>query len=141
MCESTLVRTKGVGRTPNLCIFQLFLGPSYILTKSEIGTFIAVGRGREEEFTSSYPEHSAQITVCPACEQNREGEARGFVFLDGSFVRLHAREIENLLRNEVVRASEDNPLARILELKKGNVLGGQRCWIFCRRSYANHDSP
>ena len=62
----------------------------------------------------------AHITVCPACKQIREGEPRGFVLLDGAFVRLHEQEIENLLRNEVERASEDNPLARILEWQRGN---------------------
>jgi hypothetical protein len=64
--------------------------------------------------------HPMQITVCPACKQNRAGEPRGFVFVDGAFARLHEQEIENLLWNEVQRASEDNPLARILEWKKGN---------------------
>ena len=61
------------------------------------------------------------MTVCPACKQESTGEPRGFVFLDGDFFAPHHDEIENLLRNEAARAAEDNPLARILELKKGDA--------------------
>jgi hypothetical protein len=58
-----------------------------------------------------------QTTICPACKQASSGEPRGFVFLDGAFVIAHREEIENLIFNEAERAREDNPLARILELK------------------------
>ena len=58
-------------------------------------------------------------TVCPACLQQRTGEPRGFVYLDGAFLLEHSKEIETLLRNEVERAMKDNPLARILEWKRG----------------------
>src|SRR5690348_13276727 len=61
----------------------------------------------------------AKTTVCPACKQKRAGEARGFVFLDGAFFVQHQKEIKQLLRNEAIRAAEDNPLARILEYKEG----------------------
>lgn len=61
----------------------------------------------------------AQTIVCPACKQKRSGEPRGFVFLDGAFYLQHQKEIKQLLRNEAERAAEDNPMARILELKKG----------------------
>ncbi|HET9787746.1 MAG TPA: BCAM0308 family protein [Pyrinomonadaceae bacterium] len=57
----------------------------------------------------------SQMTVCPACEQIRSGEPRGFVYLDGAFFVAHHEEIEQLLNNEAERAAEDNPLARILE--------------------------
>ena len=60
----------------------------------------------------------AQMTVCPACTQQRTGEPRGFVFLDGAFFVAHHEEIEQLLRNEAERAAEDNPLARIMEWKR-----------------------
>jgi hypothetical protein len=63
------------------------------------------------------PEHP-HLTVCPACLQQRTGEPRGFVYLDGSFFVSHHEEIEQLLRNEAARAAEDNPLARIMELKR-----------------------
>ena len=61
----------------------------------------------------------AQMTVCLACKQQRSGEPRGFVFLDGAFAIEHQNEINQLLRNEAERAAEDNPLARILDLKEG----------------------
>ena len=60
----------------------------------------------------------AQMIVCPACTQQRSGEPRGFVFLDGAFFVAHHEEIEQLLRNESERAAEDNPLARIMEWKR-----------------------
>ena len=58
--------------------------------------------------------------LCPACQQIRSGEPRGFVYLDGDFFVAHHEEIEQLLNNEAERASEDNPLARIIELKRGS---------------------
>lgn len=61
-----------------------------------------------------------QRTVCPACAQQRTGEPRGFVFLDGAFFVAHREEIEQLLRNEAERAAEDNPLARIMDWKRGD---------------------
>ena len=61
----------------------------------------------------------ARMTICPACQQKLTGEPRGFVYLDGAFVLEHYEEIERLLRNEADRAAEDNPLARILEWKRG----------------------
>jgi hypothetical protein len=61
----------------------------------------------------------AQTTVCPACKQQRTGEPRGFVFLDGAFFVAHHEEIERLLSSEAKRAAEDNPLARIMEWKRG----------------------
>ena len=72
--------------------------------------------------TKSPDEHlaPAQTTLCPACKQQRTGEPRGFVFLDGDFFSSHAEEIEQLLRNEAKRAAADNPLARIMELKPGD---------------------
>jgi hypothetical protein len=61
----------------------------------------------------------AKMTVCPACQQKRTGEPRGFVYLDGAFFDAHAEEVEQLVHNESERAAEDNPLARILEWKRG----------------------
>jgi len=60
-----------------------------------------------------------QITVCPACVQIRAGEPRGFLYLDGTFFDAHDEEIQQLLLNESKRAAEDNPLARIIESKRG----------------------
>lgn len=63
-------------------------------------------------------QRAMQLTVCPACKQAAGGEPRGFVYLDGAFIAGHRKEIENLILNEAKRASEDNPLARILELEE-----------------------
>ena len=63
---------------------------------------------------------ATQITLCPACKQQRSGEPHGFVFLDGDFFSAHREEIEQLLRNETKRAAEDNPLARTMEFKRGD---------------------
>ena len=60
-----------------------------------------------------------QTIVCPACKQVRTGEPRGFVFVDGAFFVAHHEEVEQLLRNEAERAADDNPLARIMEWKRG----------------------
>ena len=61
----------------------------------------------------------AEKTVCPACKQQRSGEPRGFVYLDGDFFVAHREEIDQLLHNEAERAAVDNPLARIMESKRG----------------------
>jgi hypothetical protein len=62
-----------------------------------------------------------QKTECPACVQIRTGEPRGFVYLDGTFFESHDKEIQQLLLNESERAGEDNPLARIMEVKRGEA--------------------
>ncbi|MGH9875263.1 MAG: BCAM0308 family protein [Pyrinomonadaceae bacterium] len=62
----------------------------------------------------------SQMTVCPACNQRSTGEPRGFVLLDGAFFAVHHEDIERLLLNEAERAAEDNPLARIMEWKRGD---------------------
>ena len=63
--------------------------------------------------------HPPQMTVCPACAQIRTGEPRGFVYLDGAFFESHDQEIQWLLLNESERAAADNPLARIMEWRRG----------------------
>lgn len=67
-----------------------------------------------------------QTILCPACAQQRKGEPRGFVFLDGTFFGAHYEEVERLLRNEAQRAIEDNPLGRIMEWKRG---GGHKLTV------------
>lgn len=71
--------------------------------------------------TTKRPEHGPAVktTHCPACKQQRSGEPRGFVFLDGDFFSAHGEEIEQLLQNEAQRAATDNPLARTMEFKRG----------------------
>lgn len=70
------------------------------------------------EDTQVQHQTAEHLTICPACKQKSVGEPRGFVFLEGSFLAAHRQEIEQLLRNEAMRAGEDNPLARILEFDK-----------------------
>lgn len=59
-----------------------------------------------------------QLTICPACKQEKVGEPRGFVFLAGAFFIAHRDEIEQLIRNEAKRAALVNPLSRILKCEQ-----------------------
>ncbi len=56
-------------------------------------------------------------TLCPACQKIRDGFARGFVTLRGSFVRAHGDEIKNLIRNKESRALYHNPLERVIRIR------------------------
>ena len=88
----------------------------------ECGAVYANRRWNAAQTTASIKKpgrsHPPQMIVCPACKQARNGEPRGFVYLDGNFVVGHRKEIEKLVLNEAKRAGEDNPLARIMELKE-----------------------
>ena len=59
--------------------------------------------------------------ICPACKQQRDGAARGFVYLSGAFFKAHQEEIEHLLRNEAERTMHDNPLARVIGYNRGGA--------------------
>ena len=87
-------------------------------TCKECGAIYANRRWTAVQNTAHRRHPNLQMTVCPACKQAAGGEPRGFVYLDGAFLVEHRQEIENLLLNEAKRAGEDNPLARILELKE-----------------------
>ena len=63
----------------------------------------------------------AHEVVCPACKQQQNGAPGGFVYLGGAFLAAHLEEIEKLLLNEAERASEDNPLARIMSWEKNET--------------------
>lgn len=56
------------------------------------------------------------ITVrqCASCRRRASGMPHGYVHIGGDFFATHRRDIEPLLRNEVERAREDNPLHQIL---------------------------
>ncbi len=62
-----------------------------------------------------------QTVECPACKQVAAGTYGGEVTIDGKFYALHHVEIDSLLRNEELRAREDNPISRIMSwnAKKG----------------------
>jgi hypothetical protein len=55
------------------------------------------------------------VRICPACRQRKSGLPRGFVHVDGRFVPGHRDELERLLRNEVARATGDNPLGQVID--------------------------
>lgn len=63
--------------------------------------------------------------LCASCRRRRSGVPHGFLHIAGDFFGLHRTDIEHLLRNEVARAGEDNPLHQILgweDLKGGGLL-------------------
>jgi hypothetical protein len=60
----------------------------------------------------------ATKVICPACKRQRDGVPSGYLHLEGNFLSTHFDEIERLTRNEAERASEDNPLARIMNWEK-----------------------
>ncbi len=64
--------------------------------------------------------HPVEMTLCPACKQQREGVPSGFVYLEGAFLTNHRDEISRLLMNEADRAALDNPLGRIMGWDEGN---------------------
>ena len=103
-------RPARAGREPAVC--------------EDCGAVYATRRWTAVNSDSGSDEHkhgpTPNLTVCPACVQIRTGEPRGFVYLDGAFFVTHHEEIEQLLRNEAKRAAEDNPLARVMELKPGD---------------------
>jgi hypothetical protein len=67
----------------------------------------------------------ADIRLCPACRRRASGVPHGFVHVAGEFFAAHRGDIEPLLRNEVERACEDNPLHQVLawnDLSGGGLL-------------------
>ena len=91
---------------------------------ADCGAVYANRRWSQPSSTASIKRHDhlrpAKTTLCPACKQQRSGEPRGFVFIDGDFFSAHSEEIEQLLRNEADRAAVDNPLARTMDFKRGD---------------------
>jgi hypothetical protein len=64
--------------------------------------------------------HPVEMTLCPACKQQKEGIPSGFVYLEGAFLADHRDEISRLLMNEADRAALDNPLAKIMGWEEGD---------------------
>ncbi len=60
----------------------------------------------------------AKRIICPACKRVRDGVPSGYLHLEGEFLSDHRDEIERLIHNEADRASEDNPLARIMKWER-----------------------
>jgi hypothetical protein len=63
----------------------------------------------------------AKIVICPACKRERDGIPSGYLHLEGEFLSEHRDEIERLIDNEAARASEDNPLARIMRWERDDA--------------------
>jgi hypothetical protein len=53
----------------------------------------------------------------------KSGTPSGLLYVQGMFLIDHGAEVETLLRNEAERASEDNPLARVMSWKLSGPLG------------------
>lgn len=54
--------------------------------------------------------------VCPGCQKIRDGYYYGELTMKGSFMRDHTEEISNMIRNEVDRVQEDNPLSKLVQV-------------------------
>lgn len=98
-------RTQRAAAEPLICES---CGAVYVNRRWTLGEN-AVEAARHEE------QKPIEKTICPACKQVRHGVPGGFVHLEGAFLATHRDEIDGLLRNEVARAEEDNPLARIMQ--------------------------
>ena len=59
-----------------------------------------------------------ETTICPACQQQREGVPGGFVYVEGAYLMTHPDDIERLIANEAERAAADNPLSRIMKTER-----------------------
>lgn len=70
--------------------------------------------GLEGELDGVAIGQSVRKTICPACIQTGAGAPSGYLYVEGAFVAEHTNEIKQLLNNEAERASEDNPLGRIV---------------------------
>lgn len=55
--------------------------------------------------------------VCPACRKIRDRFPGGIVTLRGDFLRAHKDQVLRLVRNVERRASEVNPLQRIISIR------------------------
>jgi hypothetical protein len=63
------------------------------------------------------------VRLCPGCRTRRDGSPRGFVHVDGEFLRTHLADVERLLRKEVARAAEDNPTSQVVQWGQAGAAG------------------
>lgn len=71
-------------------------------------------RSPQARLRSSRAGRPIDVRICGACRRGQSGVPHGFLHVDGEFVRTHRNDIVRLLKNEAVRAAEDNPLGRII---------------------------
>jgi NMD protein affecting ribosome stability and mRNA decay len=67
--------------------------------------------------TPAAVEKAPRVT-CPACRKIKDGYVGGFVTLRGEFLEEHSEEILNMVRNKEKRAMNNNPLDRIISIKR-----------------------
>jgi hypothetical protein len=66
------------------------------------------------------PSTTGEPYLCAACRRIRDDFPAGEVFLTGSYLKSHWKEIENLIQNIVNEARVRSPLKRIINIiKKG----------------------
>jgi NMD protein affecting ribosome stability and mRNA decay len=56
--------------------------------------------------------------LCPACRRKRDNFPAGEVYLTGTYLTAHKREIVNLIQNIVNEEKERTPLKRLIDLKE-----------------------
>jgi len=73
---------------------------------------------RDEPRAELALEAGAPEVVCPACRIVKERNPRGIVTLTGDYWPRHEDEILNLIRNEEARGVANNPIERIIDIRK-----------------------
>ncbi len=61
---------------------------------------------------------AANEVTCPGCKIIAERNPQGIVRLRGDYWPEHREDILNLIRNEEARGVQDNPIARIMEIRE-----------------------
>ena len=67
--------------------------------------------------SSGKPLMMPELFLCPACQKIRDGYAAGFLSIDWENWLSHKAEIMGLIHNEEKRASQVNPLERIMVIR------------------------
>jgi NMD protein affecting ribosome stability and mRNA decay len=66
------------------------------------------------------PNPESNEVLCPACERTRDQFPAGFVEVGGPFFKEHRDEILALVSHHAERAKAEHPLARIMNMEKGD---------------------
>ena len=78
--------------------------------------WMSAGKAQESPKHKNF--RPSKITTCPACKLIKSAAPAGFLHLKGQFLAEHRAEIERLLKAEARRASDDNPLGKIMDWKQ-----------------------
>ncbi|HVN35735.1 MAG TPA: BCAM0308 family protein [Casimicrobiaceae bacterium] len=62
----------------------------------------------------------SHLAICPACQRIRDDAPAGNVVVEGDFVRSHASELINTIRNAADHERLEHPLHRIVRLDQGS---------------------